>query len=804
MSNSIRYFLIFSISLLALLFEFLQIRIFSFQYWYHLVYFVITTALLGIAVGGTAVSLFEKLKTMAESKFYAFCFLGFAASVSLGTFAISFFLIDFFSFGQNITSILSLVAVSFLAAIPYIFFGMAMARVWFDFSGNAGKIYFFNLVGSVFGILIFLVLLQPLGAENLVRGVAGLSMLIFVALILFFHEAFALKKITKFFIFCLIPLSLIGILFLEIKPDKNKLYWTLFGPESEVIFNEWNPVARIDVLKNLTSGDLMILNDGDAQTPLPKVDLKKLNLDNFQDWFYMKHRGAVYVARGTDKPLGSVLIIGSGGGADALLAYQYGSRNIDAVEINPTTVRLVKKEFSHVVGNIFGQEGVHLFQEDGRSFIKKIDKKYDIIALVSVDTFNASNVGAYMMTENYPYTLEAFEDYWDHLNDDGFIQISRFYYPQAPRETLRVFTTFFEALSKKGIEEPEKHIVVLVDVQNVADSFGSVIVSRKPIDDSVIARLDRVLERNPIINLGFLFPKLSPNVGRFGHNVFKAFVAGWQKDKGASFYKNYYFNVRPVTDDKPFFFQNWKLANIFKPKVIPNDVVYFNNIRGRSAVFVIFSLFIQSIVLVFFLIFFPLKKLKTQLKESKNWFFPLFYFSALGAGFMFLEMALIQKTILFLGHPIYSLAVVIPALLFGVAIGSLFSSKINFKQQRLTMVALIFIILGLAFALSGDYLNFLLGWNLKTVITVIFIITGGLGFFAGSPFPSGINRLSQVRHFIPLAWAINGGFSVIGSILAVILAMLFGFNMVMILSTVFYFLAFILITVWDKRVMRNE
>lgn len=782
MNSFTRYFLIFSISLLTLLLEFLQIRIFSFQYWYHLVYFIITMALLGIAIGGTITSLSAKLKMIDENKFYALCFFGFAVSTSLGTFLVSFLSGDFFSFWQNKASILFLMIAYILAMVPYIFFGLAMARAWIDTPQKAAKIYFFNLAGSAFGIISFIVLLQPLGAEHLIQGLVIISLLI--GLSLYPRPAFDFKRTAKFFISMLFAISLITAFSLLIKPDKNKLYWT-FG---ESIFSEWNPVARIDVMKD-SEGKLTILNDGDAQTPL--------------GFFTSYHRVLIYAARGYNRPLGSVLVIGSGGGADVRLAYNFGSRDIDAVEINPSTNRLVKQEFAYVHDNIFGQEGVHLFEQEGRSFIEKSAKKYDVIMLMGVDNLAASNPSAYVMTENYPYTLEAFEDYWDHLSDNGFVQISRFYYPRTPRETFRVFTTFFEALRKKGIEDPEKHMIVVVNTENVLTPFGTVLVSKKPINDAVVANIDDWFKKEGSeLSLGFLFPKLSEGVGKSGHDVFSSFVDSWKENKAASFYKDYFFDVEPATDDKPFFFQHWKLANMFKSADISIYEEYYNNIR-KQPFLVLFYLLVQSSAIVFCLLFFPLRKLKTKIKRPNDWFYPLMYFSAIGFGFMFLEMALIQKIILYVGHPIYSLAVVIPALFFGLATGSLFSSKINFKQQYVMIIFLVLIILILVFAFSRDYLNFLLYQNLKIALTLTFIGTASLGFFAGIPFPSGMVRLSKIRHFIPLAWAANGSFSVIGSILAVILAMLFGFNVVMILSSMFYLAAFILITVWDRNAINN-
>lgn len=786
-----RYLVVFLISLFTLLLEFLQVRIFSFQYWYHLAYFIITMALLGITVSGAILSFSERLKKMSEERFYTLCFFGFAVSTSLGTFIISFLRGDFFSFWQGIGGIFSLTAAYLLAMIPYVFFGLVLSRAWMDYPNNAGRIYFFNLSGSALGVLAFIGLLRPLGVERLLQIMTVLSLLLYLILGFCLRSAPAAPRLRiGFLTFCIFFLSLFAVFSLSILPDKNKLYWTWFNSKNEKVFKEWNPVARIDVVKNPANGNLAILNDGDAQTPLISADLKNLG-SNLLDG--VTHRDVIFIARGRDKALGKVLVIGSGGGADVLVAYKYGAEEIDAVEINSTTARLTRKEFASVIGDIFGQPSVHLFVEDGRSFVKKVDRKYDAIIIFAVDSFAALNAGAYVMSENYPYTLEAFRDYWNHLDDDGLIQVSRFYYPQAPRETLRIFTTFYEALVQEGIKEPEKHIVVLANTEEVANPFASTIVSKRPISRDVIARFNAWF-REDSPGLGFLFPQRSPRIGETGHRVFKAFVESRNKDE---FYDNYYFDVKPTTDDKPFFYQYAKFSNLFKPVKVPGDVIYFNNIRGRWPLLVIFSLLIQTSAIVFILVFFSLRRLKIKLGV---WLYPLGYFCTLGAGFMFLELALIQKMILFLGHPVYSMSAVIPALLAGVGIGSLVSSKISLKRQRSMIIFPVIIILVLAAFFSSAYLNLLLSLSLKSALVVSLVGLVFLGFFLGIPFPSGIARLSKHQRLIPVAWAVNGGLSVVGSVLAIILAMNFGFVFVMVISSIFYLAAFLLMTIWDRRI----
>lgn len=769
------YFSVFIISFFGLLLEFLQIRIFSFQYWYHFVYFAITIAMLGIFFSGVIFALWRKLQQLPEIIFYSFCFLGFGMAASLGTFAITFLRGDFFQFWSDSANLFVLLLTSLTAMIPYVFLGLFLVKAWHHNSEFSGRIYFLNLLGSAGGILAYTLLLKPLGLNNLLLVLTGGSFI--AAIILIAKSGF----LWKFIYFILVLLSVFSVFAIKIKPDKNKLYWW-FYEKAIPVFSEWNPIARIDVIKDGNSGSMTILNDGDAQSPLVPADLKNLNKDSPLD--KMNHREPAYAARGRDKIPDRVLVIGAGGGADVLTAYKYGAKNIDAIEINPTTARIVKENFSKLIGNIFRQKNVNLFIEDGRSFAERTQNKYDIIVIIGIDSLAALNSGAYMMAENYPYTIEAFKRYWDILNQDGVIQISRFYYPEAPRETLRVFTTFFEALRERGISNPAEHILVVAE-KDAKTPFGSVLVFKEPIKKQVLGNFNRWLKSNT--GLSFVFPMPEVN----GSAIFADFAKNFAENKESDFYDKYFYNIRPATDNKPFFFQYNKLNNLFKNTGIKNDVAYYNNIRQRWPVIVLFSLLIITSLIVLVVSIFLTKKIKPVQMSV----LPIFYFSALGVAFMFLELSLIQKLVLFIRHPVYSMSVVIPFLLSGAGVGSFTIKKFKSKTVFLAFSILPIVILAAMFLLSSRYALFLLQLNFPSALLSVAISIFSIGFFMGIPFPVGLSKIN--RENIPIAWSLNGGFSVIGSILAIILAMTIGFDFVMISSAIIYATALFCLIVWE-------
>ncbi|MBI4668232.1 MAG: hypothetical protein HY747_03450 [Elusimicrobia bacterium] len=402
------YICVFLISLLTLALQLLETRILSVLYWHHLVYFVITLGLLGMAAGGTALSVFNKFKKMEERDLYRLCLAGFSISELLGMLIIGRLSSanDFFASSQSFFTLINYSASYVLIMIPYFFFGLLVSGVFFHHPGRSGRIYFFNLMGSAAGCLLYTLLISVMGAEALLTLIftAGLLSALLMAPMRFSRLA-ALLVLTAIASW----LGYKGFVFL---PERNKQYWTLFK-NPKVEFSQWNAISRIDIIsnKNAEEGHKRILIDGDAQTPMHRIDLAALGPNSL----LFVPRDFVYVLRGKGV-LERAMVIGSGGGADVLTAYKYGAKEIDAVEINPTIVKIVTEYFSSYIGGVFKKKNVNLYMEDGRSFVRRTGKKYDSIVLFGVDSLAALSSGAYILMESYLYTLQAFCDYNDPSN----------------------------------------------------------------------------------------------------------------------------------------------------------------------------------------------------------------------------------------------------------------------------------------------------------------------------------------------------------------------------------------------------
>jgi hypothetical protein len=483
----------------------------------------------------------------------------------------------------------------------------------------------------------------------------------------------------------------------------------------------------------------------------------------------------------TGKPANEVLVIGNGGAADSVAAMEQGAKSVTAVEINPTSYDLVRNRYADYMGNFFDFTNVSLVLEDGRSFVRNSAKKFDVMTIIGVDSLAAAASGAYVLAENYLYTEEALADYWDHLSDTGILQISRWHFPTAPRETLRVFTMAEAMLRKKGVADPFRHLTVLTrsDAKALSGSFASLLLSKAPIPPRSLGFFERGVDGH---QLEVLFhPDSTGN-----DNAYHRFAAAARAGKHEEFFRGYEFNVRPVTDDSPFLFHYGKWSHLIRPYT-PGALGY-DSMVGRWPFFILFALIAQCLVIGAVVVGYPLARVRKQV-PALPWGRCLGYFACLGVGFMFVEMYLIQRLVLILGHPVYSMGVTLPALLIAAAAGSYFSRTLDLRRPASRGALFAAIATGLVVALNampfileqGLYFNLVgkIGLSLAAIFPV--------GFLMGMPFPAGLRTLPP--ELTPLAWASNGAFSVLASVLSVVLAMHWGFTFLAVGAAGLYLMA---------------
>jgi hypothetical protein len=763
----------FSVALSTLLLQLLQTRIYSVVYWNHLVYFIISVALLGFGISGTWLALgdAERRRSILTIPVAAG---GYFISLMASSFLIPYAGLKLGGFQGIDLGFAKLLATYTVAVLPYFFGGWILGVVFRDNAKHMHFLYFADLVGAGLGCLLFLLLIRPLGPVVLAL-MCGASVLIPV----FAREIVQGRyRVTAL----VLTLAVVGgfafqdEIALGIVPDEKKAYSRhLIGEDLADFlktstvqheFSEWNAISRIDVLKFRDPEQEYIYIDGDAWTGIARYNPNTGPVDPGVRSF--TEHWAPYASKYL---IDSALIIGPGGGGGVSLALRHGASKVDAVEINPTTARIGLDVYRETNDNLFHQDGVTLWVEEGRSFVYRSDDTYDLVLLKGIDTFAALSSGAYVLSENYLYTVEALKDYIRHLTPDGQLCIVRWEYRG---ETPRLFAVALEALYDLGISNPEDHIFL------GAHQNAYLLVRPTPYTEAEIQNLRDNAKR---VGGRTLFPPVEGGAESGVAKAIHQYADARAKGTTDEFLKTYRYDVSPVWDDSPFFFHYEKL-NLWSKALWTRGSL--DEIRGNWASLTLYMLFLFSCVTVFLFMVLPLaRRGRVPIPHFSIW---LVYFTCLGVAFIFVEIAVMQRFALLLGHPSRSLALVLSSLLIFAGIGSQLKTVLNLALTPV-LATLIVAILACAFGYPA-IVQALLGQPYLVRCIAVIAMVAPLGVLMGIPFPSGIQKVSEHgQRAVPWMWGINGGSTVLGSILAIIVAIWLDFTTVLIVAAIGYAIA---------------
>ncbi|HMS65169.1 MAG TPA: hypothetical protein PKD83_07945, partial [Ignavibacteria bacterium] len=500
-----------------------------------------------------------------------------------------------------------------------------------------------------------------------------------------------------------------------------------------------------------------------------------------------------------------VFIIGSAGGGEILSGTFYNAKNITAVEINGVLNDLIKNDLAYWTGPLVkNNKGVKVITDDARSVLSSKRIAYDVIISAHTISSSAVSSGAMSMVENYILTKEAVKDYLNHLQKDGIIYISR---PET--QIPKLINTLKQARyeNSKGLEDSKKDFIIFRRPPSEFEgdkSFLSGIVYKK----NGFTDIEIIDIRNEAssMNLEILYDPLTEK-----ESDLKTLI-----ESDISFNQDYTKGTEPATDDKPFFDQNIGFENLtmdgIKETFSQNDKAILALKDKPVAETTLLAILIQCIIVAGLFILLPLKIFKkenlTNKSQTENSFSMdkkfLLYFACLGFGYIILQICMIQKFTLFLGQPVITLLTVVSTMLAGSGIGSYFSGKFfNNNSKRLYLIFGIIVLFILAVGILSPFLyDSIVRLDLIWRIVISVLIIFPLGFFMGMPFPIGISMiLPDEKRFVSFAWGVNGFFSVIGTVSAIILAMLFGFKAVFILGAVIYLAAMILVSARHRKIM---
>lgn len=795
---------IFSVALLsatALAYEILLTRLFSIIQWHHYAFMVISLALLGYGASGTFLALTQKTLLPRFHVSYI---------TSLVLFGISTLVC--FLVAQSITfnpeEILysagqwwSLAAIYLSLSLPFFFAASAIGLSLAKFRARLAGVYAADLIGAGLGSLCIVLLLF---AVFPMRALQILSALGLGAALIAAWEYRISSRITWISIACLAVLPVIipaHWIDLKLSPYKD-LSQTLRITGSQVIGQYSSPLGLIDIVENnvipLRHAPGLSLNakaGPPAQLGLfvdgsgPSAIIQSTGEAAPLEYLGQTTSALPYYLNKPD----DVLIMGAGGGAMVLQALQFGATHVDAVELNPQIVTLVRDEHAGFSGQIYQNERVTLITAESRGFLASTDRTYDLVQLPILDSYGASATGLHALGEDYLYTIEAFDEYLRHLAPDGFLAVTR-WVRNPPRDSLKVFATAVQALDRLGVETIGQRLALVRGWQT-----STLLVKNGPFTGEELAKIRRFCHQRSF-DVAWL-PDMSLQEANHLNILSKPwFFLGAEAllgDTKEQFLSDYKFNLNPSTDNQPFFF------NFFRWRTLPEIASRY----GEGGVplldtgyLVLIATLVQAIIASTVLILVPLLFTRGQstsgaalIRRSRI----LVYFAALGPGFLFIEIAFIQKLTLFLHHPLYAIAVSLTAFLIFAGLGSSYAQrKIKANSNDVQQagigvpVAVLVLLCGIYIASLSALFSHLIQLPDLVRIVISILVIAPLGFCMGMPFPLGLWQLGKHEPIlIPWAWGINGCASVISTILATLVAIHYGFNVVVASAAAFYVIA---------------
>ncbi len=484
-----------------------------------------------------------------------------------------------------------------------------------------------------------------------------------------------------------------------------------------------------------------------------------------------------------------VLVLGAGGGAEVLQALYHDATRIDAVELNRQAIDLVAREFAEFSGAIYDDPRVSVHIADARGFVERSGARYDLIQVPPLDSSGAAGSGVQGLNENYVYTVEALARAFERLAPGGVVALTR-WVSLPPRDSLRLFATALAALERAGVEAPARHLASIRGLQT-----STLLIARDALDDAAIDRI-RAFADARLFDLVFYpgMPRaLANRHNRLDSAAFHDGIAALLGPERDDFIDAYKFELRPATDDRPFHFHHARLGTLVELLRLRDSGGGGLLETGYLTLLVALAL---AVVLSVGLILAPLFALPrpAQATPAIGTRRVLPYFTAIGLGFLLLEITFLQKYVLLLQHPVVAAATVLASFLIGAGLGSAFAQRHAGKRHAhrvLRFAVAAIVLLGGGYLLLFDGLLAALaasppGWRLLLGVTLIL----PLAFCLGLPFPLGLAALGDgPPALVPWAWGINGCASVAGAILATLLAIDFGFDAVIAIALGCYALA---------------
>jgi hypothetical protein len=787
---------IFLTALSTLMIEVLLIRVFDVLLRPNMAYMIVTCAMFSFGVAGVYGTLRPPKTGEAILRHVG----GFAIACAIAIVAIRPVLnvlpFDYTQIPEApVTQALAFLGMYLILVATFFTSGLIFVSVFSAFADRIQSLYYWDLTGAGIGCLIIIPFIPAIGPGGLMLWAAAL--LLTAGALFLWRPAW------------LVGLSLVAILLAVLPIFEYPRYYDFRMhvdkrnvQEAETLgkieFTRWDPISRIDVIPiadSASAGKIMYRHiaydggnqssrfypfDGDFASLRKGIESGRILIrDHFWFWGVIASH---YLKRDRSQ---DVLIIGSAGGQETKAALMYGAGHVDAIEMVDAVVELGKNEYADYIGRIFNDPRVSERTGEGRSFLRASTDRYDIIQIFSNFTTSSLAEGSGAMQPSYLQTVEAYMEYFEHLKDDGILQVNNHAYP-------KMVPIAAAAWARLGRTDFQKHVLVVEQLREL-DYLPTVLIKMQP------------WTQHEIDEIGMLHT-LPEQTGKIVENPLhpeSSFLSAdfYSGELPEELLEKVPYRLVVSTDDRPYFgFQRKYIAPIK-----PDASVFLNSSMAgalneqlkRSVPMDIIHLIVTGAVSLICVVLFILVPMIFSESGRTRWPHKggvLIYFACLGAGFIIFELTFIQMFMKLIGFPLYTYSTVIFALLLSAGVGSLCSGKLGIGPERRWMWPFAGILVaGSLLLLVLPYITAVfLASPTPMRILISSILIFPLGFFLGMPFPLGITTIRDMPSgSVAWAWSLNSVFTVVGGLSSVLLSIYLGFTVTILIALAIYVLALV-------------
>ena len=808
-------------------------RTFSVGSWSNFGHMVISIALLGFGLSGTLLTFIQdKIEGNAERWLFVSAML-FMPAVALAHIVAQHIPFNPVLITSDRKQLLNIGAYYLAYGVPFFIGAIFVGVSFIALRERIHKLYFWNMLGSGLGGLLMLPVMFLVPPDRLLIPIVVASFLAAVAFCWYEDPEDGALRLDTFrlggsVLFGALAIGLlVGAGDIKVSPYKGISYAWRF-PDAKRVAHAYGPMGELEVIRSSMFHFAPGLSDN-AVFQVPNMPdnaymglfidgggpigvIRRLQPDESAYMDFLPMSAAYKIAR---QP--KVLLVQLGGAISLSVALTQGASQVTVVESNPQIIHLVRDDpvLSQFNGGLLRDPRVTVASGDARAWAATTRERFDLVEVSLIDSTGLSATGGYSLDENYLYTVEGLRDYMRCLKPDGILSLTVWNKLNPPRNVPKLLATVVEAMQGEGKGDPKDRLFF----SHYYLSTATILAKQSPFTRPEIAELLAFSKR---LSFDVMYtPGLKPKEGDFSASLAafrdlyreptptKAGDAEAEENKeqalldlgrlyqgcaqwllggrSAALFSGYVFDIRPATDNRPYFTAS------LKPRMLPVFIKQLEKVSEEWGYVLLWGTFAQSLLFGLLIVALPMVLRRRELfGGQRGTLGVIIYYSALGLGYMLVEMVLIQKFVLFLAAPIYSVSIVITSMLILSGVGSWHSSRFADNRGRGVWLAVAVIVPAMllyAFLLN-PILRALLAAPLPIKALLAILLMAPAAFFMGFPFPSGLSALSGRKpRLLPWAWGMNGALSVTGAVLARLLSISFGFAAVLLVAAAAYIVA---------------